>query len=569
MDFGDITLYMLGESGAAAQDNLCSGCRVAGALCAATKLDMKEVMNACFPICWMPGLRSGLRCSALTLLAFLVACGGGANTPSGTDSAVGTTPPVSVPLASAGTGAACTLPALPGRPNDALDVRSFGAIPDDGLDDTLAIQSAIRALAPGQWLVFPAGVYQHDRRLDVRTPRVVLWAEGATLHATNPDDQAVMLGADGVSIYNFTLTAVTGVRLYAPWHARIAIYDSAQRGVPLLNNVVRGNRVVNGGAAGSATANSASAAGIYVEFADGFTVMGNEVRRSLADGIHITGGARNGRVLLNSVQETGDDGVATVSYMGQGDWRSDSAASLAAALDSARDRQLVRNILVADNDIRGSYFGRGISVVGGKDVIIRNNRVSDTALAAGILVAREASFVTWGVDNVLIDSNTVIQVQTMPPSYTPVGWDLSLARTGHGGVEIHSSVFDDERQITSLAAALAVQRIQVTRNTVADTWAAGVRVGTGTGETFLLRGVSSRGQPVARSMSGGRVTGVEVSSLTTLRVGQEPVLAAAATPSADQPFCQAVTEDGVAAVPLFCSGPRPSELRFERAPTCP
>ena len=186
--------------------------------------------------------------------------------------------------------------------------------------------------------------------------RAVLWSDGATLHATNPDDQAVLLAADGASLYNFTLTAVTRGRLDAPWQSRIAIFDTDSRATRLANNVVQGNRVINGGAPGSPTANSASSAGIYVEFAENFLIAGNEVRRSLADGININGGARNGRVLFNTVRESGDDMIGLVSYMGTGNWITSSAASLAASLDAQRDRQLVRNVLVAHNDVSGQYF---------------------------------------------------------------------------------------------------------------------------------------------------------------------------------------------------------------------
>lgn len=44
------------------------------------------------------------------------------------------------------------------------------------------------------------------------------------------------------------------------------------------------------------------------------------VRRSLSDGIHVTQGSRNGRIINNQVLETGDDMIAIVSYMSN-QWR--------------------------------------------------------------------------------------------------------------------------------------------------------------------------------------------------------------------------------------------------------
>lgn len=438
-----------------------------------------------------------------------------------------------------------------------VDVRTFGAMPDDGRDDTAAIQAALNALTPGQWLVFAAGTYQHNARLQVRTARVVLWSDGATLHATNPEDQAVVLGADGAAIYNFTLTAVTGDRLYAPWHARIAIFDSAARGAPLRDNVIQGNRIVHAGERGSATANSASSAGIYVEFADNFLVASNEVRRSLSDGIHITGGARNGRVIFNTVRETGDDLIGLVSYLGDGDWTTESAARLTGTLTSKRDRTLVREVLVAHNDVAGNYWGRGITVVGGADITVSDNRIAQTTIGAGILLARDASFVTWGLNNVLVQDNTISQVQTTAPAYTPLNWDTTLQRTGHGAVEVHSFVFNDERAFADLTEAVAVQNIRVARSTITEAWAAGVRVGVGAGVTEMLEGTDQNGQLVNRLFSGGAVRRIDLSALAMVGTASPALEVLALTTAADNVYCEGLTESGRAVTSAACGGNRP------------
>lgn len=487
--------------------------------------------------------RDLFRLVALAACSGLVACGGGGG------SAGSTTAP---PLV-----AVCASPAAPAKPASTVDVRNFGAVPDDGRDDTAAIQSALNSLTAGQWLVFPAGTYQHNARLVISTARVVLWSEGATLLATNPSDQAVVLAADGAAIYNFTLTAVTADRLYAPWQARVALHGGLERGAPLRDNVIQGNRIVNGGAPGSATANSASSAGIYVEYADNFLVAGNEVRRSLSDGIHITGGARNGRVLFNTVRESGDDLIGLVSYMGDGDWTTETAAHLTGTLAAKRDRQLVREVLVAHNDVSGNYFGRGITVVGGADITISDNRVSQTAIGAGILLARDASFVTWGVNNLVVRDNIISQVQTLPPAYTPVGWDTSVQRTGHGAVEIYGFVFEDERAFADLVDATAMQNISIARTTVTSAWAAGVRVGVGSGVTETLNGSDSAGRPLARLLTGGAVRRVELSNLTMTGTATPALEILARTTAADNVFCEGLTDGGRAVTDAACGGARP------------
>jgi len=438
-----------------------------------------------------------------------------------------------------------------------VDVRSFGAVPDDGRDDTASIQAALNSLTAGQWLVFPAGTYLHSSRLVVATARVVLWSEGATLQATNAQDQAIELAADGASIYNFTLTAVTRDRLYAPWHSRVAIYGGTARVAPLRDNVVQGNRIVNGGARGTALANSASAAGIWVEYADNFLVAGNEVRRSLSDGIHITGGARNGRVLFNTVRESGDDLIGLVSYMGDGDWTSETAARLTGTLAGKRDRQLVRNVLVAHNDVSANYWGRGITVVGGADITISDNRVSQTAIGGGILLARDASFVTWGVNNVLVQDNTISQVQTLPPAYTPIDWDASVQRTGHGAVEIYGFVFDDERAFADLVDATAMQNIRVTRTTVTDAWASGVRVGAGTGVAEALVGGDAEGRSVTRMFTGGAMRRIELSSIAMTGTASPALQILARTTGSDNIYCEGITDGGRVVADAACGGARP------------
>ncbi len=486
------------------------------------------------------------------LLLVAAACSGGGET-----DAVNGRSTASIAATALAADSECVLPALPTKPASWVDVRSFGAVPGDGRDDTAAIQTALDSLTEGQWLLFPAGTYEHSKRLIVRTPGAVLWSEGATLHATNPDDQAVMLSADGASIYNFTLTAITGSRENAPWHSRIAVFELSSRPLPLRNNVVQGNRIVPAPAPGVAGANSASSAGIYVDHADNFLIAGNEVRRSLADGIHVNGGSRNGRVVFNTVRETGDDMIGVVSYMTDGDWTAESSTQIAQTLAERLDRLGVRNVLVANNDLAGQYFGRGIAVVGGADITVRDNRVAHTTFGAGILVAREASFVSWGVNNVLVEGNTISSVQTSAPAYTPAGWGPTAPLTGHAAIEIHAFVFDDELALADLVQATVVQDVRVVNNQVTQSSTAGVRVGAGTGQSSVLKGINSRGQPLQRRYGGGLVRRVEISGLSLQDTAVPSLQILSNTTTSDNVFCETVTRNGVALSHAACGGVRP------------
>jgi hypothetical protein len=57
---------------------------------------------------------------------------------------------------------------LPASQPAEINVRDFGAIPDDGKDDTFAIQSAIEAARNGQTLRFPPGVFEISRPINPR-----------------------------------------------------------------------------------------------------------------------------------------------------------------------------------------------------------------------------------------------------------------------------------------------------------------------------------------------------------------------------------------------------------------
>jgi hypothetical protein len=428
----------------------------------------------------------------------------------------GAAPAGAPPDATSSRAASCSVPpALPTAPpaRGALQVTEFGARADDDRDDTAALQVALDALEPGQWLVFPPGRYLHDAALFVRRRGVTLWGAGATLHATNPQSQAVVLAEDGISLLNFTLTAVTDQRRSAPQHSRIAVWRRDDPERPVRGAVVRGNRIVAGGPPGSPQANSASAGGIFLMRAHDFLVADNRVERTLADGIHVTGGSRDGRVLNNTVLETGDDMIGLVSYLGDGSFTRNSAAELAASLAQRRERKLVRNVLVAGNQLKGQYWGRGISVVGGEDITIEHNRVADATRAAAIYLAREGNYVTFGVRNVRVQDNDIARVQTTLPAYS-AGKAMLNRRSGHAAILLHADLFEDESRLPALADALALQDIAILGNHIQEAASGGIRVNdTRTGPLVggpMMRGRRGDGAMVERRLTAATVQGVVV-----------------------------------------------------------
>lgn len=237
-------------------------------------------------------------------------------------------------------------------------------------DSTAALQAQLDQLSPGATLTLERRTYPHSGIIRIQVPGVRIEGNGATLQATNDQTSAVQINAPGVSLANLNLTApLAGPRLSGLGQHKLLI-DA--------NDVTVTNVAITGSAA----------AGVYVTGANNFQLNGVTVRDTRADGIHITGGSTNGRVNRPTTGGTGDDGVAVVSY--------------------TADPAPCQNIVIDSPVINGTNWGRGVAVVGGNNVTVRNPQVSSTS-AAGIYVASEGgpNFYTKSVDGVDISGGAV------------------------------------------------------------------------------------------------------------------------------------------------------------------
>jgi hypothetical protein len=284
-------------------------------------------------------------------------------------------------------------------------VDNFGAKGDGVTDDFDAITRAIQSLSAGGTVVFsPGKIYVKKRSIRVDRAGVILWGYGATIYAVVTDDQvragkgkvpvSVNLEAPGTGA--FGLTIVSNLRVRLPGHpstAGIYLKSSHQRVVD--------SRIEYTGV------------GIFVQGTD-FLLARNVIYRTTADGIHITNGAGNGRVVCNVVRQTGDDMIAIVNF-GIGS-------------------PTIGNFLIEGNDVAEQYWGRGITVVGGRDVTIRNNRIAHTPVGAGVLLNSESAYKTADVENIVVEKNWIEEVQTSLPQYNPRG---AVIRTGQGAVDVN------------------------------------------------------------------------------------------------------------------------------------
>ncbi|HEY6454407.1 MAG TPA: right-handed parallel beta-helix repeat-containing protein [Steroidobacteraceae bacterium] len=389
-------------------------------------------------------------------------------------------------VAQAGSAASCSAePPVPAVPRTAK-IFTRGA----SADETAAIQQALNGLKSGDWLVFPSGTYVISRHLDVRASGVTLYGRGATLHSSNPKDGALVIEGDGVAVYGFTLEQDSSDREGAPWSGGISVDND---GKPVHGAIVQNNTIKN-----------SAAAGILLFRADHFTVADNTVWRSWADGIHMTAGSSDGRVIHNSVSQNGDDMIAVVSYAGA---RKAAAASVRYAdWSQLLKSQLDRNIYIYGNHLSDQYWGRGISVVGGSDVTIEDNTVSRTPLAAAIYLVRETSWMTFGDHNILVKNNTLSQIQTLAPTYKPP--NITIVPTHMPAIEVGATLFDDEMGNAAYRSALDVSNIAIIGNTVQSARFAGIRIGDGSQGSVVA--ADPAGKPVTLKSAPGPVSNVIV-----------------------------------------------------------
>jgi parallel beta-helix repeat protein len=278
---------------------------------------------------------------------------------------------------------------------------------------------------------------------------------------------------------------------------------------------VRGVRIVGNTIApvdGSVDHNSASAGGIMLLRAVDFIVSGNTIARTLADGIHITSGSNEGKVFGNTVRETGDDMIAVVSYAATGLAALNTAADLRANYYERVNSGLVQNVLISGNNLAGQYWGRGISVVGGRSITIDKNVIDNTPIGAAILLARETSYQTFGTRNIRVTNNLITRNQVSRSPYDPDGTFSTKPRTGHGAIEVHASLFDDEVADSYVRTELAVRDIAFVNNSVKTSAVNALRVGVAS--AGVVTATRPDGSTATRSIVTGDVVNVDAGAST-------------------------------------------------------
>lgn len=279
-------------------------------------------------------------------------------------------------------------------PAAAIEVIDFGAVPNDGIDDSISLQLALDSMLPGDILTFDPGQYDHSQELFLNESNVIIDGLGARLHSTNASKSSLTIEANNVTVKSLHLTGVGTTRLAFDRTCGLLVYRSTN--IKFLSNRLSGF----------------AGCGIMLQTTDGFLLQGNVVFDTLADAIHMTNKSKNGIVQHNTTFNSGDDGIAMVGYV--------------------KNNGVLKNINVNHNKVLGNRWGRGITVEGVYGAIIDSNYVENTS-SAGIILASSGSYNQYGIKDVIISNNKINSVN-FNPSVVHGGILISF-RTGSASSE--------------------------------------------------------------------------------------------------------------------------------------
>ncbi|MFI1931259.1 CARDB domain-containing protein [Streptomyces sp. NPDC020330] len=282
------------------------------------------------------------------------------------------------------------------QPSGCVAITAYGAVANDGIDDTAAIQRAVTANQSGEidcvWI--PAGQWRQEQKIltddpldrgqwnqvgirDVTVRGAGMWH--SRLYTLTPPHEAGGINHPHEGNFGFDIDDNTQI-------SDIAIFGSGtirggdgnhEGGVALNGRFGKNTKISN----------------VWIEHAnvgvwagrdytniqelwnpgDGVEFTGMRIRNTYADGINFANGTRNSTVHNSSFRNTGDDALAV--------WSSKYVKDQ--SVDIGHDNSF-RN-----NTIQLPWRANGIAIYGGYDNTIENNLISDTMNYPAIMLATD------------------------------------------------------------------------------------------------------------------------------------------------------------------------------------
>ncbi|MFF1421786.1 glycosyl hydrolase family 28-related protein [Streptomyces sp. NPDC058280] len=281
------------------------------------------------------------------------------------------------------------------KPAECTSITEYGAVPDDGQDDTKAIQDAVTAdqngdiecvwIGPGQWRQeqkiltddpLNQGQYNQIGISDVTVRGAGMWH--SQLYTLTEPQNAGGINHPHEGNFGFDIdknTQISDIAIFGS--GRIRGGGGAEGGVGLNGRFGEGTKISNvwiehanvGVWVGRDYDNIQSLWGP----ADGLEFSGMRIRDTYADGINFTNGTRNSSVTNSSFRTTGDDSLAI--------WANRYVKD--PAVDIAHDNSFT------NNTIQLPWRANGVAIYGGYGNKVENNLIADTANYPGIMLATD------------------------------------------------------------------------------------------------------------------------------------------------------------------------------------
>ncbi|MGW2014907.1 CARDB domain-containing protein [Streptomyces sp. NPDC001927] len=282
------------------------------------------------------------------------------------------------------------------KPANCTSITEYGAVPNDGIDDTDALQRAVTADQNGQiscvWI--PAGQWRQEQKIltddplnrgqfnqvgirDVTIRGAGMWH--SQLYTLTPPHQAGGINHPHEGNFGFDIdhnTQISDIAIFGSGQIRGGD-GNAEGGVGLNGRFGKNTKINNvwiehanvGVWAGRDYSNIPELWGP----GDGLEFTGMRIRNTYADGINFANGTRNSTVFDSSFRNTGDDALAV--------WASKYVKDTSVDIGS--------NNHFRNNTIQLPWRANGIAVYGGFGNTIENNIISDTMNYPGIMLATD------------------------------------------------------------------------------------------------------------------------------------------------------------------------------------
>lgn len=277
------------------------------------------------------------------------------------------------------------------QPAGCTSITAYGAVPNDGLDDTAAIQRAVTDDENGViscvWI--PAGQWRQEQKILSPDPARGQWNQKGIRN--------VVIRGAGMwhsQLYSNTQPHQVSGNINHPHEGNVgfdiddntqisdlAIFGNTQnranRGHGLNGRFGRNTKISNVWIehvnVGAWVGRDYSDTPAYWNPGDGVEFSGMRIRNTFADGINFSNGTRNSRVFNSSFRTTGDDALAI--------WANPYVKDQAVDVN--------HNDHFLNNTIQLPWRANGIAIYGGYGNSAQNNLVSDTANYPGIMLATD------------------------------------------------------------------------------------------------------------------------------------------------------------------------------------